>query len=1415
MDSFDSLLTCCICLDRFRNPKLLPCQHTFCMEPCMEGLIDYVKRQVKCPECRAEHRIPYKGIQEFPSNVTMQRFLEMYQSISGELPDPNQGQVMERCTICNEKEYLQPCAHCDKKVCPDCKSAHVDVLKREVVRINNQVRRGLHKLHDILHAVEKNAGTVQQNCTAVQAEVDILAQRLIKAVRERTEVLKGEVDAHMVSEVQGLTRLKANLEQEIANIESNSDLAERHMGDDTEWDDCELMDAKEIFLKTAEFIRNFESVWPGSSDCRRAVRFLAAQDPNLLYKTLEHFGELNIAKSHAADAGTGGITNGGLAALMPSSSVGPGLMRSKSDHRLVAQLRTQDERGYGDESGRGSPVARRRFGDRRDSAIGLDADSNSYDASPCERRHKYRSRFTRRNLDIDDELDAYRPDSSPAAPQEAKKKERERVIDTDDASRGPLSGITRIADVPRVIQKLANTERPRKRPEPTTVPVKAVAPAPTPAVPWRRQKSEDDEIAKIKKQNKEADAKCARGGATATAGETTPPRAASVSRASAERRTSASSTPTSSLQRPRLSREESGSETEDSRRRTSRVSRPSAGAPISEGASESHETLRASARAQPLSLTTRKISEPLSGSSPRTTVVSRSSSGGSLSRDVAEEQRRPRPALRNTWDKRMSRSNSSDSTSSESSASAATPKATGAAFSTSEIKSRFLRGGAAPESPRGRHAGASATASRPSTATTSSGDTSATARPRFQSRFLGRAGTPKAEDSKESTSSSESSESESESSESESDSDKAPAAGSFRGRATSNMAKTSIGPLLARSAQARSSAAAEQSSAVSSPGSRASPGAGSSTTSRPTRPSTSGSYSSRRDSSEYTAPSGTDRSSDRYGASGRYGTDTSDTKPYESRYSTGSRYTDYTPPRNGLTRSRTSSHLESRSSAVEPDSYSSYTSKYSRTRPSYDDYTPRYSSYSSRFLNPDEGSAALEKSVAAGGWQEASRRAVLDPVAAVAGGDRTDGTSPYAPSLEGRRPGRARSTSSSEADERGSSGDRASPGASLRSPVQRQSSDGGAADGGRSETAAVGSKSEALTNWAQQLKNKYGYTSKDGERKSKGVSKSKSSHLLRLLPGEGLRGEEGGSRAGPGSPAAPSVPLGCPVRTHYLQKGRLKSKMGSRGGGPGQFTWPRGIAVGPDNSVVVADSSNHRVQVFDQTGTFVKEFGQYGNGEAEFDCLAGVSVNRIGQFIISDRYNHRIQIFDPSGRFLRSFGQNGTMEGRFNYPWGVTTDALGFIYVCDKENHRVQVFQSDGTFVGSIGSEGRSSGQLAHPHYIAVSATNKVVVTDSNNHRVQVFDVNGKCLTTFGGEGGEEGKFKFPRGVAVDDSGYIVVGDSGNHRIQVFSPDGDFVKAFGSWGNEDGQFKGLEGVAVTSAGSILVCDRENHRVQVF
>lgn len=232
----------------------------------------------------------------------------------------------------------------------------------------------------------------------------------------------------------------------------------------------------------------------------------------------------------------------------------------------------------------------------------------------------------------------------------------------------------------------------------------------------------------------------------------------------------------------------------------------------------------------------------------------------------------------------------------------------------------------------------------------------------------------------------------------------------------------------------------------------------------------------------------------------------------------------------------------------------------------------------------------------------------------------------------------------------------------------------------------------ALSSWARYLKNKYGNRStKENGRDTTASSTtpssaSTSSVARRLSLGLPLRqaneiaSSDDDSKNGHGSPTSPTAAAvgitgvaGISPRTQYLQKRRQLFQLGGRGSEPGCFTWPRGIAVGPDNSIVVADSSNHRVQVFDANGIFAKEFGMYGSGEGEFDCLAGLAVNRIGQYIIADRYNHRIQVLDPAGRFLRSFGSQGTADGKFNYPWGVTTDVLGFIYVCDKENHRIQV----------------------------------------------------------------------------------------------------------------------------------------------
>ena len=68
---------------------------------------------------------------------------------------------------------------------------------------------------------------------------------------------------------------------------------------------------------------------------------------------------------------------------------------------------------------------------------------------------------------------------------------------------------------------------------------------------------------------------------------------------------------------------------------------------------------------------------------------------------------------------------------------------------------------------------------------------------------------------------------------------------------------------------------------------------------------------------------------------------------------------------------------------------------------------------------------------------------------------------------------------------------------------------------------------------------------------------------------------------------------------HYLlsftvlsvRNSQCRCKFGQLGPGKGQFNSPHGFCLGMDEDIVVADTNNHRVQVFEKTGEFKYQFG--------------------------------------------------------------------------------------------------------------------------------------------------------------------------------------------------------------------------------
>lgn len=97
----------------------------------------------------------------------------------------------------------------------------------------------------------------------------------------------------------------------------------------------------------------------------------------------------------------------------------------------------------------------------------------------------------------------------------------------------------------------------------------------------------------------------------------------------------------------------------------------------------------------------------------------------------------------------------------------------------------------------------------------------------------------------------------------------------------------------------------------------------------------------------------------------------------------------------------------------------------------------------------------------------------------------------------------------------------------------------------------------------------------------------------------------------------------------YTTDGAELAHWGSYGSGPGQFNQPNGVAVDPARNVYVADTYNHRVQVFSNDGAFLGQWGSYGSAPGQFYRPSGIAVGPDGRIYVSDTWNGRVQVFGP------------------------------------------------------------------------------------------------------------------------------------------------------------------------------------------
>jgi uncharacterized protein (TIGR03663 family) len=286
--------------------------------------------------------------------------------------------------------------------------------------------------------------------------------------------------------------------------------------------------------------------------------------------------------------------------------------------------------------------------------------------------------------------------------------------------------------------------------------------------------------------------------------------------------------------------------------------------------------------------------------------------------------------------------------------------------------------------------------------------------------------------------------------------------------------------------------------------------------------------------------------------------------------------------------------------------------------------------------------------------------------------------------------------------------------------------------------------------------------------------------------------------------------------------------IGAPGTEPGQFSSPRGIAIAADGSLYVVDAGNGRIQHLSPQGEVLQVWGTSYEGEGtapsgQFKDPWDIAVGPDGSVYVADTWNHRVQKFTSDGKLITTWGSGILNDPQnllgFYGPRGITTDSQGNVFITDTGNKRVIYFDTDGKPLGQFGTGGSNPGQFEEPVGLVFDPSGNLYVADTWNQRVQVFsrDLSGAYLfasewTVNGWEGVTPTNYPY---LSADSTGHIFVTDPDNARVIEYTTKGEVVRYWEDGGPNAGAFNLPIGIAVDPQGGVWLVDSGNGRLLHF
>ena len=123
LEKLEEEITCPVCHEHFRDPKILPCLHYYCKE-CVRQLALQAgsNSPFACPECRRGTILLQNDPDQLPTAFFVNRMKELRTKMH-----KAHGKVETMCEMCSRTKAEAFCRQCAEFICNDCVRSHINM----------------------------------------------------------------------------------------------------------------------------------------------------------------------------------------------------------------------------------------------------------------------------------------------------------------------------------------------------------------------------------------------------------------------------------------------------------------------------------------------------------------------------------------------------------------------------------------------------------------------------------------------------------------------------------------------------------------------------------------------------------------------------------------------------------------------------------------------------------------------------------------------------------------------------------------------------------------------------------------------------------------------------------------------------------------------------------------------------------------------------------------------------------------------------------------------------------------------------------------------------------------------------------------------------------------------------------------